>query len=121
MARNMQLTIGALLLQALGLFFYARGYLLYAIVVGVLTAWIVSLAEPAEMKCVQDKLFLLGFGVKQMIMSKDRKWKPLPDSDCLKDATNKRTKKIIFIRHGESGWNEIFNKSKLLLLPRLCV
>jgi hypothetical protein len=119
MARNMQLTVGSLVLQALGLFFYTRGYVLYAIVVAVLTAWIVSLAEPKEMKCVKDKLALLGFGVTQMILSKDRKWKPLPDSDALENATNKTTKKIIFIRHGESDWNEIFNKSKLLLLPRL--
>lgn len=41
-----------------------------------------------------------------------------PDSGKLtEEETNRKT--IIFIRHGESDWNEIFNKSKLLLLPRL--
>eukprot|EP01060_Flectonema_neradi_P003501 TRINITY_DN1225_c0_g1_i1.p1 TRINITY_DN1225_c0_g1~~TRINITY_DN1225_c0_g1_i1.p1 ORF type:complete len:372 (+),score=46.45 TRINITY_DN1225_c0_g1_i1:42-1157(+) len=30
-------------------------------------------------------------------------------------------KEIIFIRHGESQWNEIFNRGKLLLLPRLLI
>merc|ERR1719162_1846543 len=29
------------------------------------------------------------------------------------------SKIIIFVRHGESDWNYIFNKNKLLLLPRL--
>jgi len=31
----------------------------------------------------------------------------------------KKTKIVIFMRHGESDWNYIFNKNKLLLLPRL--
>ena len=30
-------------------------------------------------------------------------------------------KEIIFIRHGESQWNEIFNRGKLFLLPRLLI
>lgn len=36
-----------------------------------------------------------------------------------KGADGVQKKMIIFIRHGESDWNYIFNKSKLLLLPRL--
>ena len=36
-----------------------------------------------------------------------------------KSTKNTIIKQIIFIRHGESDWNEIFNKEKLLLLPRL--
>jgi hypothetical protein len=30
-----------------------------------------------------------------------------------------KTKRVVFIRHGESVWNEIFNKSKVMLVPRL--
>lgn len=41
-----------------------------------------------------------------------------PDSGALTDEEPVR-KTVIFIRHGESDWNEIFNKNKLLLLPRL--
>ena len=36
-----------------------------------------------------------------------------------KSTKNIIMKQIIFICHGESDWNEIFNKEKLLLLPRL--
>lgn len=40
------------------------------------------------------------------------------------DAGNPRSpsvhkKTVIFVRHGESDWNEIFNRGKILLLPRL--
>eukprot|EP01063_Lacrimia_lanifica_P005449 TRINITY_DN1321_c0_g1_i1.p1 TRINITY_DN1321_c0_g1~~TRINITY_DN1321_c0_g1_i1.p1 ORF type:complete len:361 (+),score=123.34 TRINITY_DN1321_c0_g1_i1:69-1151(+) len=31
------------------------------------------------------------------------------------------TKEFIFIRHGESEWNEVFNRSKVMLVPRLVV
>ncbi len=42
-----------------------------------------------------------------------------PDTALLQEVQPPRRKTIIFIRHGESDWNEIFNKNKLLLLPRL--
>eukprot|EP00124_Ichthyophonus_hoferi_P003673 Ihof_evm2s334 gene=Ihof_evmTU2s334 len=45
-----------------------------------------------------------------MIFSKDRKWSKPLDPDVIKDATDVRTKTIIFIRHGESDWNEVFNR-----------
>ena len=41
-----------------------------------------------------------------------------PDAGQLQDVSPTR-KTVVFVRHGESDWNEIFNKSKLLLLPRL--
>lgn len=42
-----------------------------------------------------------------------------PDTVLLKGLSPPVRKTVIFIRHGESDWNEIFNKNKLLLLPRL--
>lgn len=41
--------------------------------------------------------------------------------DKKKGLSELESKIIIFIRHGESDWNYIFNKNKLLLLPRLVI
>jgi len=79
--------------------------------------------EPAEMEKVKRKLGLFGGGFYFMALSKDAKWKKLPDSDKIKDSEDKKIKRIIFIRHGESDWNDIFNRKgpvgKLMLLPLL--
>jgi len=43
-----------------------------------------------------------------------------PDAGSFaKGNDNTLKRKIVFIRHGESDWNEVFNKEKYLLLPRL--
>ena len=34
------------------------------------------------------------------------------------DSHPEQTRTIVFIRHGESDWNEVFNKEKIMLLPR---
>ncbi|KAJ9469150.1 hypothetical protein DIPPA_11638 [Diplonema papillatum] len=39
----------------------------------------------------------------------------------LASETDVEEKEFIFIRHGESEWNEIFNRGKVFLLPRLLV
>ena len=57
-----------------------------------------------------------------MLFSKDKKWKKGPDpklirDDVMKDALTAPYVRIIWIRHGESNWNEIFNKSPMLLMP----
>jgi len=50
-----------------------------------------------------------------MFFTSDLKWnkKKLPDPDEIKNDPNRKIKRIIFIRHGESLWNEAFNGSKL--------
>lgn len=53
-----------------------------------------------------------------MVASKDKAWKKSSVPDPSK-APNSNTKRIIFIRHGESEWNLIFNKGVAKLLPRL--
>lgn len=43
-----------------------------------------------------------------MVLSQDRKWEKQPDADIIKDAKDIQTKQVIFIRHGESDWNEVY-------------
>ena len=64
-------------------------------------------------------LFLLGLG--HLILSRDRKWSKskLPDPDDIKNCADARKVRLIFIRHGESEWNEVFNKGKIKIVPRL--
>jgi len=54
------------------------------------------------------KLHLLKAGILNLLFSSDKKWKK-PAGDCSR-ITRKRTKHIIFLRHGESAWNVVFNK-----------
>eukprot|EP00123_Amoebidium_parasiticum_P001506 comp12615_c0_seq1/m.7652 comp12615_c0_seq1/g.7652 ORF comp12615_c0_seq1/g.7652 comp12615_c0_seq1/m.7652 type:complete len:354 (-) comp12615_c0_seq1:394-1455(-) len=56
------------------------------------------------------ELFMLG--AFQMVFSKDRKWAKPQDPDiAFRDKDGEvRTKTIIFVRHGESDWNEVFNR-----------
>eukprot|EP01095_Lingulamoeba_sp_RSL-Kostka_P002560 TRINITY_DN1343_c1_g1_i1.p1 TRINITY_DN1343_c1_g1~~TRINITY_DN1343_c1_g1_i1.p1 ORF type:complete len:349 (-),score=93.37 TRINITY_DN1343_c1_g1_i1:206-1252(-) len=72
------------------------------------------------------KLYLQSFAY--LFFSKDYKWKntdigdPETDLNKLIEEGNKVEKKtIIFIRHGESLWNETFNRSKnpIYFFPRL--
>jgi broad specificity phosphatase PhoE len=56
----------------------------------------------------KEKLFINGFLV--MIFSRDFKWKKPAEPSLLRDVKEKTTRRIVFIRHGESEWNEIFNR-----------
>lgn len=72
-------------------------------------------------KYLLRKLEIILYGMVYFFLSKDRKMpKPIPNPDLIiqNKNSNVTTKQIIFIRHGESDWNLIFNKSKLLLIPR---
>lgn len=72
----------------------------------VIALWIGSLFDQRFANIVY-KLHLLRTGLTHMLFSKDRKWKKQPDSD---GVTVEESKQIIFIRHGESKWNLVFNK-----------
>merc|ERR1719329_1809018 len=66
----------------------------------------------------RPKLKLWLRGILFLVRSSEKKgMSKAPDAAHLSPVL--KTKTIIFIRHGESEWNEIFNKNKLLLLPRL--
>eukprot|EP01062_Namystynia_karyoxenos_P026359 TRINITY_DN2049_c1_g1_i1.p1 TRINITY_DN2049_c1_g1~~TRINITY_DN2049_c1_g1_i1.p1 ORF type:complete len:384 (+),score=137.20 TRINITY_DN2049_c1_g1_i1:149-1300(+) len=48
----------------------------------------------------------------------------MPRPEALRNRTPDAVgdeKEFIFIRHGESEWNEVFNRGKVLLLPRLII
>jgi broad specificity phosphatase PhoE len=63
---------------------------------------------------VRHKVYLFTFGIVVMIVTSDMRWnkKKLPDPDSIKGKPGNTKKRIIFIRHGESLWNEAFNGSK---------
>ena len=80
------------------------------------------LVVPLLLTFCRQKLFLWSRGILFMFCSMEKRgMSKAPDTSKLVMGNNKtrRYKTIVFIRHGESDWNEIFNKSKLLLLPRL--
>jgi len=65
------------------------------------------------------KLGLYSRGAAMMLIGKDKKWKKKgrPDPAKVQGAADARTKRIIFIRHGESEWNLIFNVGPKVLVP----
>jgi broad specificity phosphatase PhoE len=48
-------------------------------------------------------------GINHMIRSSEAKGKP-QDADLIRLAPNKKTKLVVFVRHGESVWNQVFNR-----------
>jgi hypothetical protein len=85
-------------------------------------AWLFALScYSTAVACLFFKLNLNWQGVVRMLCSTDKKWnkKKVPNPDLIKKVKDKRTKRLIFIRHGESEWNLIFNKGVVMLLPRL--
>lgn len=54
------------------------------------------------------KLHLIRLGMAHLLFSSDKKWKKLEDPGRL--TNKKRSKQVIFVRHGESAWNVVFNK-----------
>ena len=88
-----------------------------------LVVWIVaSIARPllivslllvaSKPSAAIRKVELLGTTLLFLIASRDKTWKKPPkdpDSFFTKDSTIQR-KTIVFLRHGESTWNDTFNK-----------
>jgi hypothetical protein len=79
-----------------------------------LVVWIKSSKndENKEIKKILNKFSIYIQGILFMIIAKDSKGlgpSKNPDPDLIKgDSTS--FKRIIFIRHGESDWNDVFNK-----------
>lgn len=86
----------------------------FCILLALLCIW-VKASKPDEniqAKKVVNKFFLYLESISFMILAKDSKGlgpKKNPDPDIIKGAPAS-SKRIIFIRHGESDWNEVFNK-----------
>jgi len=62
-----------------------------------------------------EKVRLFSWGQWYWVASGDKK--PEKPTDDKVDLTQANRKKIIFIRHGESEWNAVFNVGSKLLLP----
>jgi hypothetical protein len=92
------------------LYEYGAFFLLF-----ILAAIWVNSSMPDEnvlAKKLLSKFFLYVESILFMILCTDNKGlgpKKNPDPDLIKDAPC-TTKRIIFIRHGESDWNSVFNK-----------
>jgi hypothetical protein len=75
----------------------------------ILGLWVSSLFSDSVANFVY-KLHLLRIGVLNLALSKDKKWKkPVGRPESIKKTTGK-SKRIVFLRHGESQWNIVFNK-----------
>jgi hypothetical protein len=69
--------------------------------------------EAVILKLVLKKALIFTEAIVFMIFSKDNKGvgpKKNPDPDSYKSKPVKGTKRIVFLRHGESDWNNVFNK-----------
>lgn len=67
--------------------------------------WILSL-----FRNILFKIRLFFYGNVNLVLSRDRAWKKQQDPSRIKDAPKIEKRRIIFIRHGESEWNLVFNK-----------
>lgn len=87
------------------------------------TVWLVaSLARPLFLativcmltnpKAAKAKVKLIITTFQFLILSKDKKWKKAEEDPAsfFKDDKGVEKKTIIFLRHGESTWNDTFNK-----------
>ncbi|CAN0012610.1 unnamed protein product, partial [Phaeothamnion confervicola] len=59
---------------------------------------------------VARKARLFAIGLLHMLLSQDKKFKPLIDPGRIRVSPDASVKRIVFIRHGESEWNEVFNR-----------
>lgn len=91
-----------------------------SIVTAALSASLVSLIllDATSIQQILDKIRLLVFGMLLMVFGRDKRWKrQSPDLRTWLALERRRKKRIVFVRHGESEWNLIFNKGSKLLLP----
>ena len=65
------------------------------------------------------KLALYARGAAMMVVGRDKKWKKKgrPDPALVAFAKDVKRKRVVFIRHGESEWNLIFNVGSKIFVP----
>eukprot|EP01065_Artemidia_motanka_P051032 TRINITY_DN8874_c0_g1_i2.p1 TRINITY_DN8874_c0_g1~~TRINITY_DN8874_c0_g1_i2.p1 ORF type:complete len:380 (+),score=145.86 TRINITY_DN8874_c0_g1_i2:207-1346(+) len=87
----------------------------------VIIWWILALVPP--FKGIAFKMNAFSRGFVHMLARREGKVRKadIPHPEQLKGETEIEEKEFIFIRHGESEWNEIFNRGKAMLLPRLLI
>ncbi|KAH8046509.1 hypothetical protein JL720_16372 [Aureococcus anophagefferens] len=72
--------------------------------------------RPLGRDCLFRKLALYGRGGAQMVVGKDKKWKKKAAGPGADGSKDKRTS-AVFIRHGESEWNLVFNVGSKMWVP----
>ncbi|KAH8065698.1 hypothetical protein JL722_75 [Aureococcus anophagefferens] len=75
------------------------------------------LLDAASIYKVLQKIRLYVYGALLMVFGRDKRWTRRPLDTAALAALGPTAKRIIFIRHGESEWNLIFNKGPKPLLP----
>lgn len=101
--------VGTVVSFPLMLFWYAV-WLISSISRPLMVATILCMA--ANPKAAQAKVKLIIATFQYMFLCKDKKWKKsdVDPASYFKDEGGVEKKTIIFIRHGESTWNDTFNK-----------
>merc|ERR1711991_490355 len=80
--------------------------LLYFLIIALLVIYALSFFFPA-FACLTYKMRLFVKGVAHLLASTDKKFPKRSDPALVK---KKRSKRLIFVRHGESAWNVVFNR-----------
>ena len=77
------------------------------------------LFDPKGREVLLVKFALWIKGGTMMVIGRDKKWKKKgrPDPALVVQAKDRRSKRLVLIRHGESTWNLIFNVGPKILLP----
>ena len=92
---------------------------LYTLAIGWTVFLILSGPGRSQLKALVSKLPLGLSVVSHLFLSADKSGlkKKGVDSDVISNGPFVATKRVIFIRHGESDWNEIFNRGFGPLFP----
>ena len=91
---------------------------IYYVLAIALYVWLYSSRDNENklVKIILQKTFIFWNAVGFMVYSKDNKGvgpKSNPDPDLIREIRTE-SKRIIFIRHGESDWNDVFKLVKFL-------
>uniref|UniRef100_A0A7S3JMW5 Uncharacterized protein n=1 Tax=Aureoumbra lagunensis TaxID=44058 RepID=A0A7S3JMW5_9STRA len=91
-----------------------------ALVVGLTVVAVSTLLfDPRGREVLLIKLSLWIKGSLMMVIGRDKKWKKKgrPDPAEVANAKDKRIKRLVLIRHGESEWNNVFNIGPKIFVP----
>lgn len=82
------------------------------VLMGVYFVLVVAAGTSLTARSVLFKSSLFFRSVAHLVLSNEKvRWpKNRPDPDVVKDLNFTTVKRIIFVRHGESTWNEVFNR-----------
>mmetsp|Transcript_15384 Transcript_15384/g.22853 ORF Transcript_15384/g.22853 Transcript_15384/m.22853 type:complete len:335 (+) Transcript_15384:140-1144(+) len=83
-----------------------QGILLFTLMV---LSWLLSSSDRA-LNNILRKMRLITVGLLHMLLSKDKKSKLEYDPSQVELDSDSVSKRLILIRHGESEWNEVFNR-----------